>query len=165
MVTNNEIKAEEQDDFIKKGMKPGDSEWISRGIARYVTWPRTVCSICGVDVNGDTLEGEYFTTEQKIIESKRTVKQISFDAINNEDKKQIVSLIHDANLPQNLLKKTNRLLYPKIQKNAILFDADSVDDFFDALNDSVETIYVVTSNKKKFTEIKQTVAEMSRSKK
>ena len=160
MVTNNEIKAEEQDDFLKKGMKPGDSEWISRGIARYVTWPRTVCSICGVDVNGNSLEGEYFTTEQKIIETKRAVKQISIDATNTELKKQIVSFIHDSNLPQKLVSENEHFVVSEDSENAILFDVDSVDDFFDAIDDSVETIYVVTSNKKKFKEIKQIVAEM-----
>ena len=31
----------------KKEIQPGDEEWEKLGIARYVTWPRTVCSITG----------------------------------------------------------------------------------------------------------------------
>ena len=33
---------------IKKG---NNKEWEKLGIARYVTWPRTKCSILGVDIN------------------------------------------------------------------------------------------------------------------
>lgn len=63
MVTNNEISAEERKDFEARGIKPGDSEWESRGIARYVTWPRTVCSIKGQDINGKPLKGNYIGSE------------------------------------------------------------------------------------------------------
>ncbi len=59
MVTNNEISAEERKGFEVRGIKQGDPEWESRGIARYVTWPRTVCSIEGHDVNGNPLKGNY----------------------------------------------------------------------------------------------------------
>lgn len=58
-VTNNEVSADEQKTFIKNGLRPGDDEWESYGIARYVTWPRTKCSIEGVDVNGNPLKGDY----------------------------------------------------------------------------------------------------------
>ncbi|MBQ5424944.1 MAG: hypothetical protein IIU33_06930, partial [Bacteroidales bacterium] len=46
-----------------KGLKPGDEEWEKLGIARYVTWPRTVCSIEGHDVNGNPLKGNYIGSE------------------------------------------------------------------------------------------------------
>ncbi len=59
MVTNNEISAEEEKDFQKRGIEKGSEEWESRGIAKYVTWTRTVCSINGVDINGKALKGEY----------------------------------------------------------------------------------------------------------
>lgn len=59
MVTNNEVSAEEAKSLASKGFQPGDEEWEKLGIARYVTWPRTVCSIKGVDVNGTPLKGNY----------------------------------------------------------------------------------------------------------
>ena len=62
MVTNNEISAEERKGFEARGIQQGDPEWEARGIARYVTWPRTVCSIEGYDVNGNPLKGNYITT-------------------------------------------------------------------------------------------------------
>lgn len=63
MVTNNEISAEERKGFEARGIKQGDPEWESRGIARYVTWPRTVCSIEGHDVNGKPLKGNYIGSD------------------------------------------------------------------------------------------------------
>lgn len=41
------------------GHQPGDEEWNELGIARHVTWPRTICSIEGHDVNGQPLKGNY----------------------------------------------------------------------------------------------------------
>ncbi len=59
MVTNNEVSDAEAKEMSRRGLKPGDEEWEKLGIARYVTWPRTVCSIEGHDVNGNPLKGNY----------------------------------------------------------------------------------------------------------
>lgn len=61
LVTNNEISADEAKEFRKRGLKPGNQEWEAKGIAQHVTWPRTTCSIRGVDVKGVPLKGEYIT--------------------------------------------------------------------------------------------------------
>lgn len=63
MVTNNEVSAEEAKMLKDKGYQPGDAEWEKLGIAHYVTWPRTVCSIKGQDVNGNPLKGDYLGSE------------------------------------------------------------------------------------------------------
>ena len=63
MVTNNEVSADEARMLKDKGYQPGDAEWEKLGIAHYVTWPRTVCSIKGQDVNGKTLKGDYLGSE------------------------------------------------------------------------------------------------------
>lgn len=59
LVTNNEVSEAENKELTEKGFKPGDEEWDKLGIAHYVTWPRTVCSIEGHDVNGNPLKGAY----------------------------------------------------------------------------------------------------------
>lgn len=59
LVTNNEVSDSETKALIKAGHHPGDEEWEKLGIARHVTWPRTVCSIEGHDVNGKPLTGNY----------------------------------------------------------------------------------------------------------
>lgn len=63
MVTNNEVSDAEAKSLTKQGYKPGDEEWEKLGIARYVTWPRTVCSIEGHDVNGKLLKGNYLGSD------------------------------------------------------------------------------------------------------
>lgn len=63
MVTNNEVSADEAKTLKNKGYQPGDAEWEKLGVAHYVTWPRTVCSIKGQDVNGNPLKGDYLGSE------------------------------------------------------------------------------------------------------
>lgn len=63
MVTNNEVSVDEVKSLTSKGFKPGDEEWEEFGIARYVTWPRTVCSIEGHDINGQQLKGNYLGSD------------------------------------------------------------------------------------------------------
>ena len=61
LVTNNEVSGDEAKKLSDDGYRPGMKEWDELGIARYVTWPRTVCSIMGTDVNGCPLKGDYLT--------------------------------------------------------------------------------------------------------
>lgn len=63
MVTNNEVSADEAKMLKDKGYQPGDAEWEKLGIAHYGTWPRTVCSIEGYDVNGNPLKGNYIGSD------------------------------------------------------------------------------------------------------
>lgn len=64
MVTNNEVSADEAKTLSDSGYHPGDEEWEKLGIARYVTWPRTVCSIEGHDVKGNPLKGNYLGSDK-----------------------------------------------------------------------------------------------------
>lgn len=59
MVTNNEVSVEEEETLKNRGLKKGDAEWEALGIARYITWPRTWCSINGMDIEGHPLTGLY----------------------------------------------------------------------------------------------------------
>lgn len=63
MVTNNEISVDEEKRLTDAGYGKGDDEWERLGIARYVTWPRTICSIEGNDVNGKALKGNYIGSD------------------------------------------------------------------------------------------------------
>ena len=68
MVTNNEVSESEASMLKEQGIKPGDSQWENLGIARHVTWPRTVCSIKGQEVNGNALIGNYGCKTESYIE-------------------------------------------------------------------------------------------------
>ncbi|MBR6208655.1 MAG: site-specific DNA-methyltransferase [Oscillospiraceae bacterium] len=64
MVTNNEVSEAEAKKLSAQGYHPGDNNWDNLGIARYVTWPRTVCSIEGHDINGQPLKGSYLGSDR-----------------------------------------------------------------------------------------------------
>ena len=68
LVTNNEVSADEAKELTKQGYKPGDPEWERLGIAHYVTWERTRCSIEGHDVNGEPLKGNYIGSDLPMAE-------------------------------------------------------------------------------------------------
>lgn len=72
LVTNNEVSATEAKSLEQRGYKPGDREWDALGIARYVTWPRTVCSIKGHDINGNLLQGNYIGSETPMSDGFKT---------------------------------------------------------------------------------------------
>lgn len=63
MVTNNDISVDEEKRLTKEGYRKGNPEWESLGIAKYVTWPRTVCSIEGCNVNDEPLKGNYLVKD------------------------------------------------------------------------------------------------------
>ena len=114
-VTNNEVSADEQASFIKKGLRPGDKEWEARGIARYVTWPRTKCTIQGVDVTGKPLKGDYGYPVE-------SYKEFEGDVLNPDTGKKIRAKAY---------KKTKHPAYPELshlrmsdgfKANAIFFD-------------------------------------------
>lgn len=88
LVTNNEVSDQEAKTLSKQGFRPGDEEWDRLGIARYVTWPRTVCSIEGHDVNGQPLKGEYLGTDHRQMKDGFEANCIFFK-LNFLDKTQI----------------------------------------------------------------------------
>ena len=164
MVTNNEVSAEEEKAFRAKGLHKGDEEWEKYGIARYVNWPRTKCSILGVDVNGKPIQGDYITsnTEEKVV--KRNIKQISLDlrddSLGTKLKKQIVGLIGDNKIPQNAIKAECPYLVLEGATHAILFDVTKTDEFMDEIHENIDTIYVVTSSCKTFAAVKKELDEL-----
>ena len=58
-VTNNEMSEQEEKELLDAGYEENDEEWKNRGIARYINWPRTVCTIEGKDVLGNEIDGTY----------------------------------------------------------------------------------------------------------
>ena len=63
LVTNNEVSDAEEKTLRRAGYTPTDEEWQKLGVARYVTWQRTVCSIEGHDINGAPLNGNYLGSD------------------------------------------------------------------------------------------------------
>ncbi len=63
LVTNNEVSESEEKNLTRAGFQPNDEEWQKMGVARYVTWARTVCSITGKNIHGEPLSGNYLGSE------------------------------------------------------------------------------------------------------
>ena len=104
MVTNNEVSDAEAKSLTEQGYKPGDEEWERLGIARYVTWPRTVCSIEGHDVKGQPLKGNYGV-------------EVDDYVVDEED--TVVSKTTGKPTKAKIYKKAKRQMYPKLAEMAM----------------------------------------------
>ena len=147
---------------------PGDDDWEKWGIARYVNWPRTECSIKGVDVNGKPIDGDYITslTETKV--SDRRFNQINFftETPSLKQKKALVSFINKqkaVKLP-SISEDANFLLAEDDDacNTSILFDVTAIDDWKDALeaHDEITDFYIVTQKDSLFRQIKTEISEL-----
>lgn len=83
LITNNEVSESEARSLKAQGYNPGDEEWENYGIARYVTWERTKCSIKGKNIRNESVVGvygtehdEYFEDDEASLVSKTTGKAI-----------------------------------------------------------------------------------------
>lgn len=167
MVTNNEIGEPKEKELIPQGIKSGDEEWEKWGIARYVNWPRTRCSILGVDVNGKPIEGEYFTSLTETKESDRKFTQINFfqAGATQKHKKALVTLINkqkEVKLP-TLTADVPFLVSEDDGCNAsILFDVTKIDDYLEALdgNDHITNFFIVTDKDTIYRQVKEEISQL-----
>lgn len=63
-ITNNEVGIQDEKSFLKQGIRPGDTQWEARGIARYITWPRIKAAVTGVNTIGEPIKGNYKFNEE-----------------------------------------------------------------------------------------------------
>lgn len=166
MVTNNEVSEDEANTLKAKGYNPGDEEWERLGIARYVTWPRTTCSILGTDVEGKPIKGDYLTYKTQEKRTARTIKQLTLaipkDAQGTKEKKEIVALLGKAKLAQSLVKDDCPYIVSEDYPVSILFDDTKTTDWLNELDGQkqVRELYVVTQNNKLFNKLKAEVQEL-----
>ena len=160
MVTNNEVSEAEAKVLMKQGIKPSDEEWEKLGIARYVTWPRTVCSIEGHDVNGNPLKGNYLGSNIPMADGFKT--NAAYFKLGFLDKASIrigrqfremlpilwmkagcfgpCPVLVDQKVPEYMLLPENRM--------AILNDNSCFKRFAEEVGNAleIETVYLVTDS-------------------
>lgn len=166
MVTNNEIGEPKERELLPQGIRPGDEGWERWGIARYVNWPRTKCSILGNDVNGNPIEGEYITTLSTTKETDRKFTQINFLPVGAtlKQKKAVVTLINKqktVKLP-TLTQDAPFLVPEGDDYNAsILFDLTKKSDWLEALEDCdhITNLYIVANKDADYKKVKNEVSE------
>ena len=166
MVTNNEVSAEEETKLKRAGYHPGQDEWEKWGIARYVNWPRTKCSILGIDVDGNPINGSYQTYLRQEKEKERTIKQITLidnpSSLKTAQKKELVALCCQGKLPQSLVKADTKFIVSEDHPCSILFDINYTEEWLEALadQDQVEEIYIVTRNNEAYKKARVAVQEL-----
>lgn len=160
MVTNNEVSISEAASLSEQGYHPGDDEWNNLGIARHVTWPRTVCSIVGNDVNGNPIKGTYLGSDVPMANGFKT--NAAFFKLGFLDRnsvalgrqfKDMVPLlwmkagaigscpeVNGVNLTEMLVLPHNRF--------AVLIDERSYMDFIAKLDEypEIKTVFIVTDS-------------------
>lgn len=171
MVTNNEVSVDEAKFLTARGYQPGDDEWNRLGIARHVTWPRTVCSIEGHDVNGKPLKGDYITSGEEPMHMADGFKaNAAFFKLGFLDKNAVAlgrqfkellpvlwlkagahgpcpSLEEAAEVPAMLVLPVNHF--------AVLTDESQYEEFAARVNgeDSITTVYIVTDSEPGYREM------------
>lgn len=167
MVTNNEIGEPKEKELLTQGIRPGDEEWERWGIARYVNWPRTKCSILGKDVNDKPIEGDYITSLTETKETDRKYMQITFLPAGAalKHKKALVTLINkqkDVKLP-TMTSDVPFLTSEDDSYNAsIIFDIAKIDEWLEALegNDHITNFYIVAEKESVYKIVKEEVKEL-----
>ena len=159
-MTNNEVSVEDVAKLTKQNYKPGDEEWEKLGIARYVTWPRTVCSIKGQDVNGEPLKGDYLGSEPPLHMADGFKTNANFFKLGFLDKTKVsLGMQFREMLPTLWLKAgaigecpaldteavPDMLILPQ-NKMAVLNDENRFAAFAEKLSEcpEIETVYLVT---------------------
>ena len=167
MVTNNEVSADEAKALTAQGYQPGDEEWEKLGIARYVNWPRTVCSIEGHDINGNPLKGNYIGSDIPMSDGFKA--NAAFFKLSFLDKtsvalgKQFAELLpvlwmkggaigrcpalNTEELPPILLMPENKM--------AVLIDETYYSEFDDEIRKHLEiqTVFIVTDSETAYREM------------
>lgn len=159
MVTNNEVSDAEAKEMSKRGLKPGDEEWEKLGIARYVTWPRTVCSIEGHDVNGNPLKGNYIGSDIPMADGFKA--NAAFFKLGFLDKTKVSLGMQFKELLSTLWMKAgaigrcptvdasapDMLVLPE-NKFAVLVDEKAYLKFTEKLDDhpEIETVFIITDS-------------------
>lgn len=160
MVTNNEVSDEEAKKLKKDGFKPGDPEWERLGIAHYVTWPRTVCSIKGEDINGNPLKGTYLDSERAMTDGFKA--NAAFFKLGFLDKNAVALGRQFKELLPVLWMKTGCVgLCPKLEEEslpsmlilpqnafAVLIDEHAFPEFMAKVNDEdrIKQVFIITDS-------------------
>lgn len=164
MVTNNEVSDTEATILANQGFTPADKEWQNLGIARYVNWPRTVCSIKGENVAGAPLVGTYLNSKRLM--SDGFAANAAFFRLSFLDKNSVALGTQLQKLIPVLWMKAgaigecpsiddqnNRFVFPA-NKFAILIDTKYAYEFTqEVAAHDIQVAYIVTDYEPEYREI------------
>jgi adenine-specific DNA-methyltransferase len=158
-VTNNEVSADEVKEFTAKGLRQGDPEWEEHGIARYVTWPRTKCSIEGVDIKGNPLEGNYLGSgipmadgfKANVIFCELTYESAWPIRLDRAFNAIAPILWMQAGCKGPIIRRIGKS-YLTTDYYGVLFDYNQASKFCDKVKNTptIKTVYVVTDDQRRY---------------
>lgn len=166
MVTNNEVSNDEAKKLSEQGYRQGDEEWEKLGIARYVTWPRTVCSIKGKDINGKPLKGSYLGSDIPMangFKSNAIFFKLGFldktEVAFGRNLKELIPLLWmKANAigecPNMEFDTTPDMIILPQNKMTILVEEDAYPKFKKEVeNNDIETVFIITDSEDGYREM------------
>lgn len=158
-VTNNEVSEKEENEFISKGLRPHDEEWQKYGIANYVTWPRTVCSIEGHDVNGNPLNGEYLGSDAAYedgFKANAVFCELTYESawpirLDNAFNAIAPILWMQAGCQGPIIRKIGKS-YLTTDYYGVLFDYGQASKFCEKVKNTptIKTVFVVTDDQRRY---------------
>ena len=159
LVTNNEVSDAEAKEMTAKGLRPGDEQWERLGIARYVTWPRTVCTIEGHDVKGNPLKGNYVGSDAPMADgfkANAAFFKLGFldknaIALGRQFKEMLPTLWMKAGAVgpcPSIGEETPDMLILPENKFAVLVDEKEYLTFAEKLDEhpEIETVFIITDS-------------------
>ena len=158
-VTNNEVSADEAKKFTAAGLRQGDPLWEEHGIARYVTWPRTKCSIEGVDVNGVPLKGNYIGSDMPMsdgFKANAIFCELTYESawpirLDRAFDSIAPILWMQAGCRGPIIRRIGKS-YLTTDYYGVLFDYNQASKFCDKVKGtpSIKTVYVVTDDQRRY---------------
>lgn len=158
-VTNNEVSEKEENEFISKGLRPYDEEWQKYGIANHVTWPRTVCSIEGYDVNGNPLNGEYLGSDAAYedgFKANAVFCELTYESawpirLDNAFNAIAPILWMQAGCQGPIIRKIGKS-YLTTDYYGVLFDYGQASKFCEKVKNTptIKTVFVVTDDQRRY---------------
>lgn len=158
-VTNNEVSEDEEKKYIAEGLRPSDSDWEKCGIANYVTWPRTVCSIEGHDVNGNPLKDEYLGSDLAMedgFKANAMFCELTYESawpirLDNAFDAIAPILWMQAGCRGSIIRKIGKS-YLTTDYYGVLFDYGQASKFCEKVKNtpSIKTVFVVTDDQRRY---------------
>lgn len=161
-VTNNEVSDTEEKKFIKDGLRPYDDEWKKYGIANYVTWPRTKCTIEGVDINGEPLKGDYIGSDIPMsdgFKANAIFCELTYESawpirLDNAFNAIAPILWMQAGCRGPIIRKIGKS-YLTTDYYGVLFNYNQASKFCEKIKatPSIKTVYVVTDDQRRYSNL------------
>ena len=158
-VTNNEVSDSEEKKFTEAGLRPSDSDWEKYGIANYVTWPRTKCTIEGVNVKGEPLAGNYIGSDIPMADGFKANAifcELTYESawpirLDNAFDAIAPILWMQAGCRGPIIRRIGKS-YLTTDYYGVLFDYNQASKFCDKVKNtpSIKTVFVVTDDQRRY---------------